>query len=69
VVFVNDGCDSPSQGCGQVMGNSGIASTAHLHVSFQTTTDIVWYTVGSSYEYGSRDPEDLYGRVKVQRCA
>jgi murein DD-endopeptidase MepM/ murein hydrolase activator NlpD len=113
VVFVNDGCASPSRGCGQsmgnsiflehrladggvintfyahlaeidpavtmgacmvqgqrlgLMGNSGIGSAAHLHFAFQTTTDVLQYTVASSYESGSRNPDDFYGRVKVQPC-
>lgn len=113
VVFLNNSCASPSQGCGQsmgnsiflehrladggviytfyahmsevdgavsmgacvaqgqrlgMMGNSGIASAAHLHFAFQTSPDILQYTVASSYEHGSRNPEDFYGRVKVQPC-
>ena len=113
VVWFNDGCDSPSQGCGQsmgnsiflrhaladgsqiftfyahlaeldpavvvgacvaqgqrlgLMGNSGIGSAAHLHFAFQTSTEILQYTIKSSYESGSRDPDGFYGAVKVQRC-
>ncbi len=113
VIVVNDGCASPSQGCGQsmgnsiflrhvladgsaihtfyahlseidpgvvvgacvqagqrlgMMGNSGIGSAAHLHFAFQTTPEILQYTVESSYEYGSRNPDDFYGVVEVRRC-
>ena len=113
VVRFNDGCDSPSQGCGEsmgnsiflrhtladgsqvftfyahlaeldpavtvgacitqgqrlgLMGNSGIGSATHLHFAFQTTPEILQYTVESSYESGSRNPDDFYGAVKVQRC-
>ena len=113
VVRFNDLCDSPSQGCGEsmgnsiflrhtlvdgsqiftfyahmaeldpaatmgaciaqghrlgLMGNSGIGSAAHLHFAFQTMPEILQYTVESSYESGSRDPDDFYGAVKVQRC-
>ena len=113
VVRFNDLCDSPSQGCGEsmgnsiflrhtlvdgsqiftfyahmaeldpavtmgaciaqgqrlgLMGNSGIGSAAHLHFAFQTMPEILQYTVESSYELGSRDPDDFYGAVKVQRC-
>jgi murein DD-endopeptidase MepM/ murein hydrolase activator NlpD len=114
VVRFNNGCDSPSQGCGEsmgnsvflrhtladgsvlftfyahmaeldpaitmgacleqgqrvgLMGNSGIGSAAHLHFAFQTEPEILQYTSASSYESGSRNPDDYYGTVKVQRCA
>jgi len=49
-------------------GNSGIGSAAHLHFAFQTTPEILQYTVESSYEYDSRNPDDFYGVVEVRRC-
>lgn len=114
VMRFNDACNSPSQGCGEsmgnsvllrhtladgsviftfyahmaeldpavtmgacltqgqrvgLMGNSGIGSAAHLHFAFQTEPEILQYTVVSSYESGSRNPDDYYAMVKVQRCA
>ena len=51
VARFNDGSDSPSQGCGERMGNSVFLR--------HTLVD------GS----GSRNPDDYYGTVKVQRCA
>ncbi len=51
VVRFNDGCDSPSQGCGESIGNSVFLR--------HTLAD----------ESGSRNPDDYYGTVKVQRCA
>ena len=113
VAWFNDGCASPSRGCGEsmgnsiflrhsladgsqiftfyahlaeldpavttgacirqgqrlgLMGNSGIGSAAHLHFAFQTTPEILQYTVESSFASGSRDPEEFYGTVKVQPC-
>lgn len=112
VVKLNTGCASPSQGCGESMGNwvflqhtladggtiytfyahlsevdpavrqgaciaagarlgrmgnSGIASAAHLHFAFQTNTSILQYSTASSYQYGSRNPDDFYGR-RTTRC-
>jgi murein DD-endopeptidase MepM/ murein hydrolase activator NlpD len=49
------------------MGNSGIASAPHLHFAFQTHTDVLQYTRTSSTEHGSRNPDDFYGKVRVER--
>jgi murein DD-endopeptidase MepM/ murein hydrolase activator NlpD len=51
-----------------VIGNTGIASAAHLHFSIQTNTNLLDYTSASSANYGSIDPDTLYGKTKVKSC-
>lgn len=51
-----------------VIGNTGIASAAHLHFAVQTNTNLLDYTSASSATVGSVDPEPLYGKTKVKSC-
>ena len=51
-----------------VVGNTGIASAAHLHFSIQTNTNLLDYTSASSATYGSINPETVYGQTKVKSC-
>jgi murein DD-endopeptidase MepM/ murein hydrolase activator NlpD len=51
-----------------VIGNTGIASAAHLHFAIQTNTNLLDYTSASSATVGSVDPDTLYGKVKVKSC-
>lgn len=50
------------------MGNTGIASAAHLHFGIQTNTNLLDYTSQSSATFGSRNPETFYGKAKVRPC-
>jgi len=51
-----------------VIGNTGIASAAHLHFAIQTNTNLLDYTSASSATVGSVNPETLYGKTKVRSC-
>ena len=51
-----------------VIGNTGIASAAHLHFSIQTNTNLLDYTSASSATFGSINPDTLYGKTKVKSC-
>jgi murein DD-endopeptidase MepM/ murein hydrolase activator NlpD len=51
-----------------VIGNTGIASAAHLHFAVQTNTNLLDYTSASSATFGSIDPDTLYGKTKVKSC-
>ena len=51
-----------------VIGNTGIASAAHLHFAVQTNTNLLDYTSASSATVGSIDPDTLYGKTKVKSC-
>jgi murein DD-endopeptidase MepM/ murein hydrolase activator NlpD len=51
-----------------VIGNTGIASAAHLHFAIQTNTNLLDYTSASSATVGSVDPDSLYGKAKVKTC-
>jgi peptidoglycan LD-endopeptidase LytH len=51
-----------------VIGNTGLASAAHLHFGIQTNTNLLDYTSASSATVGSIDPETLYGKTKVKSC-
>jgi murein DD-endopeptidase MepM/ murein hydrolase activator NlpD len=51
-----------------VIGNTGIASAAHLHFAIQTNTNLLDYTSASSATVGSVDPDTVYGKVKVKSC-
>jgi len=51
-----------------VIGNTGLASAAHLHFSIQTNTNLLDYTSASSATVGSVDPDTLYGKTKVKSC-
>lgn len=50
------------------MGNTGIASAAHLHFNIQSNTNLIDYTTQSTAVYGSRNPDTLYGKAKVKPC-
>jgi murein DD-endopeptidase MepM/ murein hydrolase activator NlpD len=51
-----------------VIGNTGIASAAHLHFGIQTNTNLLDYTSASSATVGSINPDTLYGKTKVKSC-
>jgi peptidoglycan LD-endopeptidase LytH len=51
-----------------VIGNTGIASAAHLHFGIQTNTSLLDYTSASSATFGSINPDTLYGKTKVKSC-
>ena len=51
-----------------VIGNTGLASAAHLHFGIQTNTNLLDYTAASSATVGSIDPETLYGKTRVKSC-
>jgi murein DD-endopeptidase MepM/ murein hydrolase activator NlpD len=51
-----------------VIGNTGIASAAHLHFAIQTNTNLLDYTSASSATVGSVNPDTLYGKTKVKSC-
>jgi murein DD-endopeptidase MepM/ murein hydrolase activator NlpD len=51
-----------------VIGNTGLASAAHLHFGIQTNTNLLEYTSASSATVGSIDPETLYGKTTVKNC-
>ena len=51
-----------------VIGNTGIASAAHLHFSIQTNTNLLDYTSASSATFGSINPDTLYGKTRVKSC-
>ena len=51
-----------------VIGNTGIASAAHLHFGIQTNTNLLDYTSASSATVGSINPDSLYGKTKVKSC-
>jgi len=51
-----------------VIGNTGLASPAHLHFSIQSNTNLLDYTSDSSTTVGSIDPDTLYGKTKVRSC-
>jgi murein DD-endopeptidase MepM/ murein hydrolase activator NlpD len=51
-----------------VIGNTGIASAAHLHFAVQTNTNLLDYTSASSATFGSINPDTLYGKTKVKSC-
>jgi murein DD-endopeptidase MepM/ murein hydrolase activator NlpD len=51
-----------------VVGNTGIASAAHLHFAIQTNTNLLDYTSASSATVGSINPDTLYGKTKVKSC-
>ncbi|MEO5839042.1 MAG: M23 family metallopeptidase [Acidimicrobiales bacterium] len=51
-----------------IIGNTGIASAAHLHFSIQTNTNLLDYTSATSANYGSVNPDTLYGKTKVKSC-
>ena len=51
-----------------VIGNTGIASAAHLHFAIQTNTNLLDYTSASSATVGSVNPDNLYGKTKVKSC-
>jgi murein DD-endopeptidase MepM/ murein hydrolase activator NlpD len=51
-----------------VIGNTGIASAAHLHFSIQKNTNLLDYTSASSATFGSINPDTLYGKTKVKSC-
>jgi murein DD-endopeptidase MepM/ murein hydrolase activator NlpD len=62
-----DACIKSGQKVG-VIGNTGIASAAHLHFAIQTNTNLLDYTSASSATVGSVDPETVYGKIKVKSC-
>jgi murein DD-endopeptidase MepM/ murein hydrolase activator NlpD len=64
---VEGACIKTGQKVG-VIGNTGIASAAHLHFAIQTNTNLLDYTSASSATVGSVDPDSLYGKVKVKAC-
>ena len=51
-----------------VVGNTGIASAAHLHFAIQTNTNLLDYTSASAATFGSMNPDTLYGKTKVKSC-
>ena len=51
-----------------VIGNTGIATAAHLHFAIQTNTNLLDYTSASSATVGSINPDTLYGKTKVKSC-
>ena len=51
-----------------VIGNTGIASAAHLHFAIQTNSNLLDYTSASSATVGSVNPDTLYGKTKVKSC-
>ena len=51
-----------------VIGNTGLASAAHLHFTIQTNTNLLDYTAASSATVGSVNPDTLYGKTKVKSC-
>jgi murein DD-endopeptidase MepM/ murein hydrolase activator NlpD len=51
-----------------VIGNTGIASAAHLHFAIQTNANLLDYTSASSATVGSVNPDTLYGNTKVKSC-
>ena len=60
-------CVKTSQKIG-VIGNTGLASPAHLHFGIQANTNLLDYTSASSATVGSIDPDTLYGKAKVRSC-
>lgn len=51
------------------MGSSGIGTAAHLHYNVQTNTNLLEYTVASTAQFGSINPETLYGKARVKACS
>jgi murein DD-endopeptidase MepM/ murein hydrolase activator NlpD len=51
-----------------VIGNTGIASAAHLHFAIQTNTNLLDYTSASSATVGSLNPDTVYGKTRVKSC-
>ena len=51
-----------------VIGNTGIASAAHLHFGIQSNTNLLEYSSASSATFGSINPDSLYGKTKVKSC-
>jgi murein DD-endopeptidase MepM/ murein hydrolase activator NlpD len=64
---VQGACIKTGQKVG-VIGNTGIASAAHLHFAIQTNTNLLDYTSASSATLGSVDPDTIYGKVRVKSC-
>ena len=61
-------CVKTGQRVGTI-GNTGIASPAHLHFSIQSNTNLLDYTSDSSAKFGSVDPDTLFGKKRVVGCS
>ena len=67
LALLSGACIKTGQKVG-VIGNTGIATAAHLHFAIQTNTNLLDYTSASSATVGSINPDTLYGKTKVKSC-